>query len=247
MLKRVIVDIETIGKDFESLDRMSKEYLLKSAKTDEEIEETKDKLALSPLTGEIVAIGMLDSETNQGIVYFQAPNMKTMSTNSASELALFTNTYTKGEQHALFEKDRIRFEIGTEKEILGKFWDKVKTYDQIITFNGRAFDAPFLMVRSAILRIKPTKDLMPNRYSSSSSHIDLLDQFTFFGAMRKKFNLHMWCRAFGIPSPKEKGITGEGIKELFREGRYTEIAKYCLADLYATKELFDYWDKFVRL
>jgi hypothetical protein len=56
----------------------------------------------------------------------------------------------------------------------------------------------------------------------------------------------MWCKAFGIKSPKEEGITGHEVNELFKAGKYIEIAKYCLGDLYATKELFDYWDKFVR-
>ncbi|MEK7271880.1 MAG: 3'-5' exonuclease, partial [Nitrospirota bacterium] len=61
-----------------------------------------------------------------------------------------------------------------------------------------------------------------------------------------KFNLHMWCKAFGIKSPKEDGVTGLEVKNLFEEGKYIEIAKYCLGDLYATKELFGYWDKFIK-
>ena len=39
------------------------------------------------------------------------------------------------------------------------------------------FDCPFLMMRSAILGVKPTRNLMPNRYYMT--HIDLLDQLTF--------------------------------------------------------------------
>lgn len=223
MSKKIVVDIETIGKDFESFDDMSKEYLLKFAETDEEIKEAKETLGFSPLTGEIVAIGMLNPDSNNGAVYFQS-----------SETI----------QEPLKEGG-IDFTADTEPGILRKFWDAVKHYDQIITFNGRVFDAPFIMIRSAIHKIKPTKDLMPNRYSSIS-HIDLLDQLTFFGSVRRKFSLHMWCKAFGIKSPKEEGITGHEVNELFKAGKYIEIAKYCLGDLYATKELFDYWDKFVR-
>ncbi len=223
MSKKIVVDIETIGKDFESFDDMSKEYLLKFAETDEEIKEAKETLGFSPLTGEIVAIGMLNPDSNNGAVYFQS-----------SETI----------QEPLKEGG-IDFTADTESGILRRFWDAVKHYDQIITFNGRVFDAPFIMIRSAIHKIKPTKDLMPNRYSSIS-HIDLLDQLTFFGSVRRKFSLHMWCKAFGIKSPKEEGITGHEVNELFKAGKYIEIAKYCLGDLYATKELFDYWDKFVR-
>jgi len=79
-MTKVIFDIETIGKDFEQLDEVSREYLEKSferyLKTEEEIEEAKDQLSFSPLTGEIVAVAMINQETSGGVVYFQAPNKK---------------------------------------------------------------------------------------------------------------------------------------------------------------------------
>ena len=37
------------------------------------LEELKSGLGFSPLTGQIVAIGVLDYDKNQGVVYFQAP------------------------------------------------------------------------------------------------------------------------------------------------------------------------------
>lgn len=223
MSKKIIIDIETIGKDFESFDEMSQEYLLKYAETDEEVAEAKEALAFSPLTGEIVAIGMLNPDTDKGAVFFQSPDATTEP----------------------FEEEGIQFVADTEEGTLKRFWEAVRHYDQIITFNGRGFDAPFLMIRSAIHKIEPTKELMPNRYSSLS-HVDLLDQLTFFGSVRRKFSLHMWCKAFGIKSPKEEGVTGLEVKSLFREGRYTDIARYCVGDLHATKELFKYWDRYVR-
>jgi hypothetical protein len=222
-MKKIVVDIETIGKEFESFDEMSKVYLLRYAETEEEIKEAKEALAFSPLTGEIVAIGILNPDTDKGAVFFQAPN----------------------NPPEPFEEEGIQFISDTEEGILRRFWDTLTHYDQIITFNGRAFDAPFIILRSAIHKISPTKDLMPNRYSGTS-HIDLLDQLTFFGSVKRRFSLHMWCKAFGIKSPKEEDITGLKVKDLFKEGRYIEIARYCLGDLYATKELFVYWDKFVR-
>jgi hypothetical protein len=223
MSKKIVIDIETIGKDFESFDEMSQEYLLKYAETDEEIAEAKEALSFSPLTGEIVAIGMLNPDTDKGAVYFQAPDTPTEP----------------------FDEEGIQFAADTEEGILKRFWEAVRHYDQIITFNGRGFDAPFLMIRSAIHKLQPSKELMPNRYSSLS-HVDLLDQLTFFGSVRRKFSLHMWCKAFGIKSPKEEGVTGHEVKSLFNEGRYTDIARYCVGDLHATKDLFEYWDKYIR-
>jgi DNA polymerase elongation subunit (family B) len=223
MAKRLVVDIETKGVDFHSLDEMSQEYILKFADTDEKVREAKEGLAFSPLTGEVVAIGMLNPETEKGAVYFQAPDVPCDPV----------------------KEDGIEFISDTEAGILRRFWDAVRHYDQIITFNGRAFDAPFLMIRSAIHRIKPSKDLMPSRYSSLT-HIDLLDQLTFYGSVRRKFSLHMWCRAFGIRSPKEGGVTGHEVSELFSQKKYLDIARYCTGDLYATKELFEYWIRYVK-
>lgn len=222
MSKKIIIDIETIGTDYDSLDEISREYIIKYAETEDEIKAAKEGLGLSPLTGEIVAIGMLNPDSNRGAVYYQSPEVPQDPS----------------------EEDGIEYTAGTEAEILIKFWDTVKYYSQIITFNGRAFDAPFLILRSAIHGIRPTKELMPNRYNVS--HCDLIDVLTFYGAVRRKYSLHMWCKAFGIKSPKEEGVTGYEVPDLFKGKEYLTIAKYCVGDLYATKELFEYWHKYVR-
>ncbi|KAF0143691.1 MAG: 3'-5' exonuclease PolB [Nitrospirae bacterium] len=221
-MSRIIFDIETAGKDFDSLDKGTQEYLLKWAESEEDVKDVKESLSLYPLTGEIITIGMLNPETDKGAVYFQAPQTPI----------------------APFEENGIRFETGSEKDILEKFWSTVKSYKEIVTFNGRGFDCPFILVRSAVHKIKPTKDLMPNRYNGS--HIDLLDQLTFYGASRRRFSLDMWCKTFGIKSPKEGGITGYDIKDLFANKRYTDIARYCFGDIRATKELFHYWENYIK-
>ncbi|NIO19529.1 MAG: 3'-5' exonuclease, partial [Candidatus Aenigmarchaeota archaeon] len=112
------------------------------------------------------------------------------------------------------EEDDVEYIADTEAGILRMFWEAVRHYDQIITFNGRGFDAPFLIIRSSIHKIQPTKELMPNRYNLA--HVDLLDLLTFYGAVRRKFSLHMWCKAFGIKSPKEEGVTGYEVSDLFK-------------------------------
>ena len=221
-MARIIFDIETAGRDFESLDTPTQEYLLRRAETEEEILEVKESLSFYPLTGEVIAIGMLNPDSLRGAVYYQAPQDSLLP----------------------FEEDSISFHTGTEREILKIFWEAIKNYDQFITFNGRGFDCPFLMVRSAVHKIKPTRDLMPNRYSGP--HVDLLDQLTFYGASRRRFSLDMWCKTFGIKSPKSEGITGYDVKGLFSSKRYIEIAKYCLGDIVATKELLSYWENYIR-
>lgn len=221
-MAKIIFDVETVGNDFELLDEVSQEYFLKFADTEAKKEEAKNSLSFYPLTAQIVAIGMLDSESDKGYVFFQ-----------------------NGAKKDIFKEGNTQFVSGNENEILTNFWKVLKDYTTVITFNGRAFDGPFVMLRSAILKIKPSKNLMPPRYGHLV-HVDLQDQLSFYGAMYRKFSLHMWCKAFGIKSPKESGVTGLDVKNLFKDGKFLEIARYCAGDLIATKELYGYWEKYIK-
>lgn len=232
--QKLIIDIETIGEDFDSLDKTTQEgltYWIKKEAADEEdykyaLEDVKNRLGFSPLTGEIVAIGVLDYHKKEGVVYFQAP----------------------GEKIDEFSEEEITFKQSSEKDMLQKFWDGAKKYQHFITFNGRGFDIPFMMVRSAVYGIRPTKDLMRGRYISQQNfdalHIDLQDQLSFYGAVRKKGSLHLWSRAFGIESPKLKGITGDDVGRLFKEKKFLDIARYNVGDLRATAALYEKWENY---
>lgn len=230
---KLILDIETIGEDWEALDKATQKNLTswieRESGNEEEynlaLEDLKNGLGFSPLTGEIVAIGMLDFYKNEGAVYYQAPGKK------SEEL----------------KEEGITFKAMTEEEMLRKFWEVAKQYQVFVTFNGRTFDIPFMMIRSAIKGIRPTKDLMQGRYlyqqrNSDATHIDLLDQLTFYGATRKKGSLHLWSRAFGIESPKASGVTGDDVGPLFKAKKYLDIAKYNVGDLRATRALYEQWE-----
>jgi predicted PolB exonuclease-like 3'-5' exonuclease len=222
-MKTIVFDIETIPVDFDELDYTQQEYLLKFANTDEEIEKTKDQMALWAPTNRIVAIGMLSVENERGAVYFQS-----------------------GEEVVdEWEEGSIKYSCGTEKEILEKFWKAISYANIFVTFNGRGFDCPVLMLRSAMLQVKPTKNLMPYRYATDT-HVDLLEQLTFYSAYRK-FNLDFYCKSFGIESPKSSGVTGHDVKPLFDTGEYEKIARYCAGDLWATRELYLRWKEFMRV
>ena len=235
--QKLIFDIETIGADFDSFDKTTQDaltcWIKKESESEEEykesLKELKDGLGFSPLTGEIIVIGTLDYEKNQGGIYFQAP----------------------GENISDFTEEGIRFKQMTEKEMLEHFWREiVPKYQEFISFNGRSFDGPFLMIRSAYHGIKPTKNLSESRYfyqQRSCVHTDLADQLTFYGNLRKKGGLHLWSRLFGIKSPKTGGISGEEVAKFFKNKKYLEIAKYNLGDLKATKELYNKWDQYLNL
>lgn len=226
----LIFDIETVGENFDTLDETTQHSLTRwverAAKSDEEkevmIKDVKNGLGFSPLTGEIVALGVYDHGKKQGAVYYQAPGQEEMET----------------------EEQNCKLKAMSEKEILIKFWELALKYEYFVTFNGRSFDVPFILIRSIVHKVKPTKDLMSNRYLFSqkygAKHIDLLDQLSFYGAAQRKGNLHLFCRAFGIPSPKGE-VSGDDVGKLFKEKKYVDIAKYNVGDLKATAALYEHW------
>lgn len=228
MANTLVFDIETAGHNFEEFDETTQEVLTKWIKQENEEEyekaftNLKNGLGFSPLTGQIVAIGIYDVEREKGAVYFQS---------------------SPGTNDEGFEEESCKFEVMEEKEMLIKFWEVAEKYDTFVTFNGRGFDVPFLMVRSMIHGVRPSKNLLANRYLSSqpynAKHVDLLDQLSFYGAVWKnKGSLHMWCHALGIKSPKAEGIDGEDVKELFETGKAKDIALYNGRDLSATAALY---------
>ncbi len=222
-MNRVVFDIESLAYPFDSFDPEQQEYLTKFAKSEEEVEDAILKTNLSPLTARLIAIGLYNPDSKRGKVLYQAD--KPSRDVSADGM--------------------IEYIAADEAHILKTFWEDIARYNQFITFNGRGFDAPFLMLRSAILHIKPSRNLIPYRYDSKI-HCDLLDQLTFYGAFRR-YSLDFYCKSFGIRSPKSDGITGLDLGKLFVEKRFREIADYCIGDVVATSELFKMWEDHLHL
>lgn len=228
-MRTLVFDIETIGEEWGALDEVTQKSLSRwidrSLKSESEREagmkDLQEGLGFSPLTGSIVAIGFYDVEEDIGGVYFQ------------------------GDQTSEdFDDDTFTFKKRTEKEMLEDFWEGAEKYDAFVSFNGRGFDVPFLNLRSAIHGLRPSKDLMEGRYlyqQKLMKHIDLQDQMTYYGAMHRRPSLHMFCRAFGIVSPKEEGIAGDDVTELFNAKKFRDIAKYNARDVIATAELYKKW------
>lgn len=229
-MRRIVFDIETCSYPFQTLSESQREYLLRYAEKESEPEKKQQQIddavrytSLYPYTAKCIAIGIYDIENEKSFVYYESE---------------------KPEQWAS-EDNFVHYKGLPEDEMLTSFWKIIEVTDQVVTFNGRNFDIPFLMLRSAILKIKPSRNLIGNRYDTSS-HIDLLDQFTFYGLTRK-FNLDFYCRAFGIESPKTKEISGMEVKNLYEAGRLKDIATYCSRDIYATYQLYKIWENFLDL
>lgn len=227
---KLIFDIETVGVDFESLSESQREYLLRYAdkERDEELRELKRDeairyLSLYPFTAKVAVIAFLNVETEKTVVIYEAEET----------------------EEWIADEKGIKYKSASEIEIIKTFWNYAEKSDQLISFNGRQFDIPFLMLRSAMLKVRPSKNFLKNRFESKD-HIDLLDKFTFTGLTRK-FNLDFYCHAFGLESPKSKGISGMEVKDLYNAGKIKELAIYCADDVRATYDLYKIWNSFLNL
>lgn len=121
----------------------------------------------------------------------------------------------------------------TEYEVLTDFWSALRHAESgSASFNGKSFDLPFIIARSAILGVQPRMDV--SRLLSRYIHVPHFDVMLALGGPNKGDNLSAWCEAFGIP-----GKLGDGsqVYDLVQAGDWTKLAAYAQADADATLAL----------
>jgi|HubBroStandDraft_6_1064221.scaffolds.fasta_scaffold213561_2 DNA polymerase elongation subunit (family B) len=228
----LIFDIETSTLPLENFDDAQQEYLFREAEkiADEAARETRraeirQQFNLWPFTAQVVCIAMLNADSSRGQVLFTADDYEPDAGDAGP----------------------VEFvPCADEIELLTAFWDVAGHYDAVVTFNGRGFDVPFLYLRSAVLNVPISrKNWLGYRYQVEP-HCDLAEQLTFYGVSGRegagrRFNLDFYCKAFGIESPKSHGVSGLDVNDMLAEGRYREIAEYCLRDVKATVLLYQIW------
>ena len=215
-MQTIAFDIEVAGFAWEEVDEITRGYLLQRAKSEEERASAPDRTALYPGLGKVIAIGMWNLEMDHGLCLLEGKPAE------------------QQEWKRVANSDVFR---GGEKELLERFWEIVeRKKPRLITFNGRYYDGPILMIRSAQLGVSPSLNLCGNRYNLSS-HVDLTEVLSFHGAWREQYKLDYWCRRFDIESPKGS-IDGSQIARAYREGRIEEIGEYCLRDARATAHIY---------
>jgi DNA polymerase elongation subunit (family B) len=231
-MAKLVFDIESSALPLENFDEAQQEYLFReSGKIPDAVaRETRraeilQQFNLWPFTARVVCTAMLNADTARGQVLFTAEDYE-------------ADPAEAGPVEFIACVD--------EAELLTAFWDVAQHYEAIVTFNGRGFDVPFLYLRSALMNVPiKRKDWLGYRFQTEP-HCDLAEQLTFYsvsgrdGAARR-FNLDFYCKAFGIESPKSHGVSGLDINHLLAEGKYREIADYCLRDVAATVQLYQIW------
>jgi len=214
--KTMVFDIETVGKKFEELDEVEQDYLLNNLeKMTEDKEEAKKKTGLYSIFGKVCAIGAFNPGSKKGMVLLL------------------------GEKELVPEKENYTYKIfETEKDLLTEFWKIATEYELFVTYNGDNFDFPYLTIRSGINRVKVPFEV---KKWGSEKFIDLQLKIKQSHA----FKLEMLCKAFGIENPKEAGVHGGDVNELFDNKDFQKIADYVARDAYSTSQLYLIWKEYM--
>jgi len=130
--------------------------------------------------------------------------------------------------------------------ITKKFWQGWAHYGRptFVTFNGRGYDLPVLELAAYRYGITVSEwfnlearsfEQSRNRYNTSS-HIDLMDLFSNFGAGRVTGGLNLLANLIGKPG--KTGIDGSNVQAMYDEGKAKEINDYCRCDVLDTYFVF---------
>ena len=122
-----------------------------------------------------------------------------------------------------------------ERAFISELW-QIARQRTIVTYNGRAFDLPYLIQRSRYLGIAhPTLDLRP--YGGGQGNLDLYLELTFGRreGLCMRQTLGAFCRRFGIPH--DDTVQGKDIAGLVTAGDWAAIAGHVQADVMATVAL----------
>jgi hypothetical protein len=127
--------------------------------------------------------------------------------------------------------------VEDERAILEAFWDTVRGGRdwRWVTYNGLAFDLPFLLRRSIYLGVAPTTGL-PTRPFAPDSHFDVMRMLANW-ERTEAVRLDIVAELLGL-SKSPAGMEGSQVLGLWRAGRIDEIAAYCLGDVRLTYDVF---------
>lgn len=216
VIPTMVFDIETVGKKFEDLDEAEQDYLLNNLqKAEEDKEKAKTTTGLYSIFGMVCAIGYFEPAIKKGTVLLIS------------------------DKELIPEKENYVYKVfKNEKELLEEFWKMSVNFDQFVTYNGDTFDFPYLVIRSGINRVKVPFEI---RKWGSDKFIDLQNKIR----QSHGFKLEFLCKAFGIENPKEAGVHGNDVNELYYDGDFQKIADYVARDAYSTTQLFLIWKEFM--
>ena len=131
-------------------------------------------------------------------------------------------------------------------QIVKAFWQGWKHYSKpvLVTFNGRGYDVPVMEMAAYRygMSIPEWFNIGAHSYEQSrnryniTSHLDLCDLISNFGAVRQSGGLNLLANLLGKPG--KSGIDGSQVQDYFDAGRIQEIVDYCRCDVLDTYFVF---------
>jgi 3'-5' exonuclease len=214
----LVFDIECVGKKFEELDEKEQDYLLNNLeKATEDKEEAKKKTGLYSIFGKVCAIAGWDTGEGKGKVLVIS------------------------DKDIEPENDKYEYIIcKDEKELLEKWWKMGEDYERFVTYNGDNFDFPYLVIRSGVNRVKVPFEV--RTWNNENRFLDLQKKIK---QNNRGFKLEMLCKAFGLSNPKQDGVDGSEVANLYYNKEFKKIADYVARDVISTYDLYKLWKNFM--
>ncbi|MDE7196904.1 MAG: 3'-5' exonuclease [Helicobacter sp.] len=145
------------------------------------------------------------------------------------------------------------FEAGkSEREIIEAFLTYLQKQPRLVSFNGRGFDMPMLLLRAMRYNLQAGayfetknpavgKDKWENyrQRFSERFHLDLFDSLGHFGAATRGLKLHNIASACQLPGKFD--TQGDEVYRLYADGKMGAIDAYCESDVLNTYWLFLKW------
>ncbi len=125
--------------------------------------------------------------------------------------------------------------VGSEKQILKKFWEIVRDVDLFIGHNILDFDLRFIAQRSIILKIKPSRDISFRRYTNNPVY-DTMHEWTKW-SYGNNCSMDYLAHAMDFPTSKDE-MDGSQVHEFFQKGKFDEIVKYCKKDVDLNRKIY---------
>ena len=137
----------------------------------------------------------------------------------------------------------------SEEEMLRDFLRFLDSHNpKLVSFNGRSFDVPLLMIRSMKYNLTcrayfevENRELGKSKWDnyryrfSHRFHIDLMDHISEFGATRG-LKLDVLCSLIGAPGKFD--VKGDQVMDMYYKGELKQIKEYCESDVLNTYWLY---------
>ncbi len=129
----------------------------------------------------------------------------------------------------------------SEKEMISNFFAFIEKFEpKLVSFNGKNYDMPLLVLRALKYNIKAcnyldTQSDKWNNYKTRFSELKHCDLFESFGST-KGLKLDTICAMADLPGKYE--VHGDEVMKLYYENSLEKIHEYCESDVLNTYMLF---------